>query len=201
SPGSRRSWRSNRSTSEKRLSSPRPYPPTATTVKSGSRSEAISRIALSSVEVRRVHTSSPPAPTRSPRRACRHSRNSRRGPGVSDSLGAALTGAYPHHLFDRQDGDLAVADLARGGGSLDGAHRRPGQVVGDEDLDPHLRHERHLVLGAPVHLGVAGLATEAGDVVDGHARHADRLESITDVLELERLDVGDDQLHFPILSA
>src|SRR5690554_3834877 len=105
--------------SENRLSSPRPYPPTATTVKSGSRSAAISFTAVSSVEVRRRHTSSPPSPTRSSRSASRRSRKSRRGLGVSDSLGAALTGADPHHLFDRQDGDLAVTDLAGRGRLLE----------------------------------------------------------------------------------
>ena len=49
------------------------------------------------------------------------------------------------------------------------------RVVG-EDLDPHLGDEVHCVLGAPVHLGVPGLAAEALDLGDGHALHAGALQ-------------------------
>ena len=68
------------------------------------------------------------------------------------------------------------------------------RVVG-EDLDLHLRHEVHGVLGAAVHLGVTGLAPEALHLGDGDAVDAGALERLLHLVELERLDDCSDQLH------
>src|SRR5690606_14349352 len=163
------------------------------------RSATISWMAESSLDVRMAHTYSPPVPARSPRSASRHSRKSRRGHGASDRLCAALTGADPHDLFDRQDRDLAVADLTGRRGRLDRTDCPPSELIGNHDLDPHLAPESHLVLGASVDLGAAGLPTAATDAVAGPAPDPRCLQGVTDVLEPERLDVDDDQPHFPIL--
>ena len=72
-------------------------------------------------------------------------------------------------------------------------------LVGDDDLEPHLGDEVDLVLGTAVHLGVAALAAEAADLADGDARDADGLEGGLDVVELERLDDGGDELHRVLL--
>ena len=68
-------------------------------------------------------------------------------------------------------------------------------AVVDEDLDAHLGHEVDRVLRAPVHLGVAALAAEALHVGDGEALDAEVLQRVLHVVELERLDDADDQLH------
>ena len=64
-----------------------------------------------------------------------------------------------------------------------------------DDLDPDLREQVHLVLRAAVDLGVALLPAVAADLADGHAVDADRLQGLTDVLPLVRLDDRADQLH------
>ena len=51
------------------------------------------------------------------------------------------------------------------------------------------------VLGAAVHLGVTTLATEALHVGDGEALDTEVLERVLHVVELERLDDADDELH------
>ena len=60
---------------------------------------------------------------------------------------------------------------------------------------PDLRHEVDRVLGAPVGLGVAALAAEALDLGQGEALDADRLQRLLHLVELERLDHCDDELH------
>ena len=58
----------------------------------------------------------------------------------------ALSGAHPHHGVDRDDPDLAVTDLAGGGGGDDGIDHVIGLRVIDEHLDPEFGHEVHFVL-------------------------------------------------------
>jgi hypothetical protein len=55
------------------------------------------------------------------------------------------------------------------------------------------------VLGAPVHLGVAGLATEALHLGDGDPVHAGSLEGLLHLVELEGLDDCRDELHVCVL--
>src|SRR5689334_7105086 len=83
-----------------------------------------------------------------------------------------LTGPDPHGLLDREDPELAVADLPGAGGVDDGRGDLLRVRIGDEHLDAGLREEVHGVLPAPVDLGVATLAAvparllhrDAGDV-------------------------------------
>src|SRR5262249_12166317 len=65
----------------------------------------------------------------------------------------------------------------------------------DRDLDPHLRQEVHDVLGAAIDLGVAFLAAVTFDLGYRHAADAEAVERLADVVELERLDDRDDELH------
>src|SRR5262249_57291006 len=78
-----------------------------------------------------------------------------------------------------------------------------GVAVVHDDLDPDLRHQRDVVLRAPVDLGVALLAAVAADLADGHPGDAEGLERLADVLPLVRLDHRGHELHAlaPSLSA
>src|SRR5262249_16326019 len=49
--------------------------------------------------------------------------------------------------------------------------------------------------GAAIYFGVALLATVALDLARGHAVHADGNQLVAHLVELERLDDGDDQFH------
>src|SRR5208283_3055961 len=67
--------------------------------------------------------------------------------GQSSERGvAALVGAYAHSLLDRKDEDLSIADLSRLCGLDDGLDRAGDEVVGDGDLDLHLREKIDSVL-------------------------------------------------------
>src|SRR6185436_16241833 len=79
---------------------------------------------------------------------------------------AGFAGADAHHLLERRDEDLAVADLAGAGRCLDGFDHALDDRVVDRRLDLHLGQKVHHVLGAPVQLRVALLPTEALDL--GH---------------------------------
>jgi hypothetical protein len=56
--------------------------------------------------------------------------------------------------------------------------------------------EIHGVFGAAIDLGVALLAAIALDLGDGDALDADRHQGVADIVEFERLDDGDDELHW-----
>src|SRR5438309_8098095 len=108
---------------------------------------------------------------------------------------AHLARAHTDHGIDRRDPHLAVADLAGTGGSHDRVGHPLGLVVTDQDLERDLRDELHGVLGAPVHLGVAALTTEATHLRDRHTGQADLGERRLHVVELEGLDDRRHQLH------
>src|SRR5579884_3510600 len=113
----------------------------------------------------------------------------------SEGVATSLAGADAGHLLHGQDPDLAVPDLAGGGGADDGIHDLTDHRVVDQDLDPQLRHEVDRVLGTPVDLGVAPLPAEPLGLGQGHPLHARGGEGLFDLVELERLDDGHDQLH------
>src|SRR5262249_24560031 len=97
-----------------------------------------------------------PAPPRS--RPVSRSRSLESRPvGRSDRVRAGFAGSDAVDLFGRRDVDLAVADLAGPGRLEDHVHDLLDLVVVGQHLDLHLRHEVHLVLRAPVHLGVPAL--------------------------------------------
>src|SRR5690606_18888946 len=187
-----------RSTSEKRQSSSLPYPPNATRATPGGGSGSRARTPSSSAAVSALPIP-PPLPSVRPSagasiRDARRRRNRSRAP-PSDCVGSSLTRTDPHDVLHRENRDLAVADLAGPGGLLDRLGGGVGEVVGDQDLQALLGHEGHFVFRSPIDLGLAGLSPEPRDVAHGHSGDPDRLESLADVVQLERLYVGDDEFH------
>src|SRR3954471_7298748 len=112
-----------------------------------------------------------------------------------DRVVPALPRPNTDDLVDRGHPDLAVPDLAGRGGLDHGVHDARRVELADDDLDAHLGHEVHLVLRTAVDLGVPALAAEALDLAHGQTGDADQLESVLDVVELERLDDRGDELH------
>src|SRR3954452_4153849 len=110
-------------------------------------------------------------------------------------VGAHFPGSYADHVVDRHHPHLAIPDLVGAGRG----HHRFGDagdiLVLGQDLDPHLGHEVDGVLGAPVDLGVAPLAAETLGLRDGHALHTEAAQRFLDVVDLEGLDDGGDELH------
>src|SRR6266705_801247 len=114
---------------------------------------------------------------------------------TSESIHPHLAGADPHDLFGGHHPDLAVADRPGPGARHDRLDDVVDLLVVDRDLEPGLRDELHLVLGAAVDLGVAALPAEAADLRDAQPLDTDTLEGLLHLFELERLDDRDDQLH------
>src|SRR5690606_17327495 len=120
--------------------------------------------------------------------------------GRSNRLIARLAGADAVHLLELRDEDLAVTDLA-GLRRLDDRLDDPlDELVGDRDLDLHLRQEIYDVLRAAVELRVAALTPETLHLGNRHALDADLGERIADIVQAKRLDDGGNQLHRTPLS-
>src|SRR5829696_5540301 len=112
-----------------------------------------------------------------------------------DRVGPHLARPDADDLTDVGDPDLAVADLAGAGSLDDRVDHALNLVVGDHDLDLHLRNEVHLVLGASVDLGVAALTAEPLDVARREAHHAGIAQGFLDLLDAVRLHDRGDELH------
>jgi 2,3-bisphosphoglycerate-dependent phosphoglycerate mutase len=122
----------------------------------------------------------------------------RRTPGQPTRLQGvrpAFSGAHSHHRFHGDDPDLAVTDLAGGRCRDDGIHHFIGLCVVHEDLDADLRNEVHFVLRTSVDLGVAPLAPKSLGLGQGHPLHPEVLQDFFDVIEFERLEDSNYQLH------
>src|SRR5690349_13709399 len=115
--------------------------------------------------------------------------------GSSEGVVAALAGADPDHVVDRDGPDLPVADPAGLGRLEDDVDDAAGVEVVDEHLDPHLRDEIHGVLRAAVDLAVSPLPAVPAGLADGHAGDAVGLEGLLHLVELVRLDDRRDELH------
>src|SRR5712691_3249521 len=133
-----------------------------------------------------------PAASRSGSRASNPARSAAR---ASDRVGTHLPGPDPVHLLDRDDPDLAVPDLAGPGRGEDGVDDGLGLVVFDHDLHLDLRDEVHLILGAPVDLGVPALPPEPLRLDGREPRHAHLAQGLLDVVQTVRLHHRDDELH------
>src|SRR5262249_15028959 len=115
-----------------------------------------------------------------------------------DRLAAALAGANADAVFQRQDEDLAVADLTRLRGPRRLHDRLDGRLderVVDGDLQLQLRQQANLDLRAAVNLRVAALHAAAADVADGHQVNVALVERLLDGLEPLRANDGHDHLH------
>src|SRR3990167_10226166 len=113
----------------------------------------------------------------------------------SDGLGPGLAGADTDHLGDVGHENLAVAYLAGAGRGLNGLDDRRGEIVGDDHLDIDLGQEVDDVFGAAIQLRMTLLAAISLGLQHSHALHADVLERLFDVIQLERLDDGFNLLH------
>src|SRR5215831_5734586 len=109
------------------------------------------------------------------------------------SIGFA--GADAHRLVDAQHEDLSVADLAGFGRRGDGLDHLVDVVGRDCDFDLQLGQETHGILSAAIDLGVTLLTSVSFDLRDGHPVHADPGQGVADLVELEWLDDGHDDLH------
>src|SRR5690606_15792914 len=122
-------------------------------------------------------------------------RGAARVTGRLEGFRPGLAGADADDGVDGHGPDLAVADLVGAGGLDDHVDDVVGVLGVDEDLDPQLGHQVDLVLGAAVDLGVALLAAVAAGLADGHALDPEGLQGLLDLVQLERLDDGRDELH------
>ena len=121
----------------------------------------------------------------------------------SDGLSAAFAGADSDAIFEREDEDLAVADLARVAGASgvnDRFHGRFDEGIIDGDLQFQLGQQAHLKLGAAINLGVPSLSAAASDVADGHQVYVALVERLLDGFQFIRPDDGGDQLQAKDLS-
>jgi putative MFS transporter len=112
---------------------------------------------------------------------------------------ASIARADAQGLFQVEDEDLAVADLAGVGGARQGL--ADGSQIGRHgDLQLDLRQQLHLVFGPAIDLGLALLPAIAAHLGDGQARGAGVGDRFKHRVEAARLDDGDDHLHggFPI---
>src|SRR5205085_3330302 len=92
---------------------------------------------------------------------------------MSDRVAAALAGPDAQCFLDREDEDLAIADLVGLGGLLDRFDRARHQRIVEDDFDLHFGQKIDDVLGAAIDFGVALLPPKAPDLADGHAGDAD----------------------------
>src|SRR6185312_2039623 len=99
--------------------------------------------------------------------------------------GAGLAGADAHGVLDAEDEDLAVADVAGGRRGLDRLDRLADDGVVDHRLQLHLGQEVHLVLRAPVDLGLPLLPAVALHFRDGQPLDAGADERFAHVVQLE----------------
>src|SRR4051812_10946292 len=104
---------------------------------------------------------------------------------ISDCFLSTFAGADAHRLFDGRNEDLAVADASRLGALLHGIEDVVHELVGDDDLDLHLRHEVDDVRRPAVDLFLPAGATEALHFGHGHPLNADLTEGVLDLVELE----------------
>src|SRR5688500_13241299 len=118
---------------------------------------------------------------------------------ASDCVGAHLPCPDAVDLLGGEDEDLPVPNLSGSGRLEDGVDNLLDLVVIGHDLDLYLRHKVHLVLGSPIDLGVAALASEALRLGHGETVDSDAPECLFHLVQLEGLDDPDDELHPPSL--
>ena len=92
--------------------------------------------------------------------------------------------------------EVGVADDLTGlGGGRNGIDDLVGLLARNSDFDLDLRQEVHGVFGAAIDFSVALLTPVTFDLGDGQPVHPSRSQSVTDLVELERLDDGHDDFH------
>src|SRR5262249_21718470 len=107
---------------------------------------------------------------------------------ISDSGFVSFAGTYAHRLLNRDNEDLAVANVA----SPSRRHDRVDGLVDyfgrHDDLDLEFREEGHSVFSAPIEFRMAPLPAVAFYFGHGHALQAKLGKSFTHLIHLEWLD-------------
>ena len=93
--------------------------------------------------------------------------------GGRDRCLSALTRSDADHVFDRCHEDLSIPDAPGVAGLEQGVRDLLDHRVGHDNLELHLGQEVDHVLGTPVELAVALLASESLDLADGQPLDAD----------------------------
>src|SRR3954468_5687941 len=106
-----------------------------------------------------------------------------------------LAGADPDCAHERDDEDLAVADLAGAAALADRVDGRLHEVLRHGDLDPDLVRQAHLHGRAAVGLDALELAAVALHAADRDAAHLRAVERLQHVVHLLRPDDADHELH------
>src|SRR3954469_4925272 len=106
-----------------------------------------------------------------------------------------LAGADPDRAHERDDEDLAVANLAGADALADRLDGRLHEVLRHGDLDADLVRKAHLHGRAAVGLDALELATVALHAADRNAAHLGPVERLEHVVDLLRPDDADHELH------
>src|SRR3954470_4128459 len=109
--------------------------------------------------------------------------------------GVGFAGADADGVVDVVNEDFAVADLAGLGRSSDGLDDLVGLLARNSDFDLDLWQEIHGVFGTAIDFSMTLLTPVTFDLGDGQPVHPCRSQSVTDLVELERLDDGHDDFH------
>src|SRR6185503_8439180 len=113
----------------------------------------------------------------------------------SNGFLTAFAGSNAHCFIDWGDEDLPVADTPGLGRLLDGVDDLVHHLVGDHDLEHHLRNEVHDVCRAAIDFLFSAGPAEALHLGDGHALDADFGQGVLHLVQLEGLDDRLDFLH------
>jgi len=113
----------------------------------------------------------------------------------SDSSFVALTGPDPVNPFNRQDEDLAVANVASARGLENRVDSWLDEVVGYSDLKADFVGEFHFHRRSAIVFDRFHLAAMAAHLGDRQATDFCTEERFKDIVELLWTNDGDDQLH------
>ena len=111
-----------------------------------------------------------------------------------------LAGADAHDALERDDEDLAVADLVGAPAVAERVDRRLDERVGDGDLEAHLVGEADLHGRAAVGLDAVELAAVALHAAHREPAHLGAVEGFQHVVRLLRPHDADHELHSPAPS-
>src|ERR1700687_328174 len=115
--------------------------------------------------------------------------------GLLECRSVGFAGADAHGVIDGEDKYFAIADLAGLRGAGDGTDDLVDLVSCHCDLHFDFREEAHCIFGPTIDFRVTLLTPVALDLCDSQPLHPDGGQSVTDLVEFERLDNGHDDFH------
>src|ERR1700733_4559863 len=113
----------------------------------------------------------------------------------SECRGIGLAGANSYGAFDVEHEYLAVADFTRVCRLGDRLDHLVAEFGWYHDLDLHLRQEIHMIFCATVDLSLSLLSAKSLHFRDRETLYAEWRKCLADIVKLEGLDDGHDQLH------